>query len=534
MRNGLRTAAVLLAAAWPAVTRGGEPLAERVNAVLQTQGYQHGRWGLLVVDAKSGQTVYERSADERFRPASVTKLFSTAAALVELGADYRFHTPIHRRGEVDGNGTLRGDLILIASGDLSLGGRTGPDGGLLYTDSDHSYARGNLNGQLVEADPRAGLDSLAREVRDTGIKTITGDIIIDDRLFPAINSTGSGPSQVTPIIVNDNIVDVLVTPGAKAGDPATVKLVPETCFVSVDAQVETGAEGTTPRLRVESYGPRRFAVRGSLPVGHRPVVKIFEIDEPASFARALLIEALRARGVKLDASPMGRNATEGLAPSAEIARLPKVAEYTSPPFREYAKVILKVSQNLHASALPMLLAAKQGQTTLDAGLRRQGEILKGLGIDIDTISFGGGAGGSNADLVTPRAVVALLRAMRARDEAAVYEEALPVLGRDGTLARAVPSNSPARGHIRAKTGTYWVENGLNGRAVMTSKALAGYMETASGRQLVFAFFLNDVPLDAPSDDVSEATAAANRLLGRLCEVVYDDLDAPAAPAAGQP
>ncbi len=85
-----------------------------------------------------------------------------------------------------------------------------------------------------------------------------------------------------------------------------------------------------------------------------------------------------------------------------MAKLPKVAEYTSPPFSEFVKVILKVSHNLYASTLPLLLAAQHGERTLDAGLRRQGDILKSLGVDLDGISFGGGAGGDRADLATPR------------------------------------------------------------------------------------------------------------------------------------
>ena len=87
--------------------------------------------------------------------------------------------------------------------------------------------------------------------------------------------------------------------------------------------------------------------------------------------------------------------------------------------------------------------------------------------------------------------------MAARPEFSAFEAALPILGRDGTLARAVAADSPARGHARAKTGTYSVENGLNGTVVLSSKALAGYLETASGRPLIFAAFVNNVPLDAP-------------------------------------
>ena len=105
-----------------------DPLAMRVETVLKSPGYKSGHWGLLVVDAKTGATVFERNPDELFCPASVTKLFTTAAALVDLGADYRFQTPVVRRGSVESNGTLIGDLILVAQGDLCLGGRTGPEG----------------------------------------------------------------------------------------------------------------------------------------------------------------------------------------------------------------------------------------------------------------------------------------------------------------------------------------------------------------------------------------------------------------------
>lgn len=510
----------------------GETLPERVQAVLKTPGFERGRWGLLVVDAKDGTVLLEQRADELYRPASVTKLYSTAAALVELGADHRFVTPVHRQGEVDANGRLSGDLILLASGDPSLGGRTGPDGTLLFKDNDHSYAGGSLKGELVDANPLAGLESLAKEVAAVGIKSVSGDVVVDDRLFTPAPSTGSGPSQVTPIIVNDNLVDLVIAPGAAAGDPASVRRVPETAYLSVDSQVKTGDAKAAPSLRVTRVGPRSVVVAGVLPVGHSPVVKVAEIEDPAAFARGAFIEALRRAGVEVAASPLGFNDASNLPARDTVAALPRVAQYTSPPLREYARVILKVSQNLHASLLPLLLASKDGRKgTLEAGLLRQGEILKSLGVNPDTISFGGGAGGSRSDLVSPRATVALLKAMAARPEFAAYEAALPVLGRDGTLAEAVRPDSPARGHVRAKTGSYWVDNNLNGRAVMTSKALAGYMETASGRKLILCFFVNDVPMTRNADGAVISTDLAGKLLGRLCEVLYDDSATP-RPAAG--
>lgn len=503
---------------------GAEGLEAKVEAVLKTPGYQNAQWGLLVVESATGKVVYERNADRMFAPASVTKLFSTAAALVDLGPDYLFRTPVVRRGNVDNEGILQGDLILVASGDLALGGRTGPDNTLLFEDNDHIYADGANKATLVPLDPLGGLEELTRGVVASGIKSIAGDVLIDDRLFEDAESTGSGPTRVTPIVVNDNLVDVLVAPGAKAGEPASVTLVPNTSYVAADAQVQTVAEGGRAVVTVRRVGPRSFSVRGRVPVGHKPVVRIFEVDEPASFARALFIETLRKRGVRVGASPLGHDDPARLPSQAEVAALPRVVTYTSPPFREYAKVILKVSHNLHASTLPLLIAAHHGETTEAQGLRRQGRILKELGVDVSTIAFGGGAGGARADLVTPRATVSLLRAMATRPDYPSYEAALPVLGRDGTLAKAVDPDSPARGHARGKTGTYWLDNPLTGKSVLTSKALAGAIDAADGRSLTFAFFLNNVPMDATGPGISDATLAAGRLLGKLCEVFY------AAPA----
>ena len=285
-------------------------------------------------------------------------------------------------------------MILVAQGDLAMGGRTGPDGSMVFQDNDHTYAAGNLNGQVVPTDPLAGLEHIAREVKAAGISEITGEVIVDDRLFAPSQSSGSGPRVVSPIVINDNVIDVFAQPAAKAGDPAVVSFKPPTQFVTMDAQVATVPAGVSPVLEVRSVGPRRFTVRGRMPLGHSQVVKIYEVEEPASFARALLIEALRRRGVRVACSPLDVNPTDKLPSRSDVAEFPRVAEYTSPPFSEYLRVILKVSHNLHASTLPLLLAARHGGRTLHAGLKQEGMLLKSLGVLPGAISFGGGAGGA--------------------------------------------------------------------------------------------------------------------------------------------
>jgi D-alanyl-D-alanine carboxypeptidase/D-alanyl-D-alanine-endopeptidase (penicillin-binding protein 4) len=111
--------------------------------------------------------------------------------------------------------------------------------------------------------------------------------------------------------------------------------------------------------------------------------------------------------------------------------------------------------------------------------------------------------------------VQLLFAMAHRPDFASYEAALPVLGVDGTLVDAVGSDSPARGKTRAKTGTYADADLLNGRTLLRSKSMAGYLTTERGRRLIFAIFLNDLPLARGATPDREG-----KTLGRLCEILY--------------
>ena len=170
---------------------------------------------------------------------------------------------------------------------------------------------------------------------------------------------------MTPIVVSHgNLVDVVVAlgNGDGGGKPATVEVSRpgESTYVAADVQVETVAEGGKAVVSVRRVGPRSFTVRGRVPVGHKPVVRIFEVDEPASFARALFIETLRRHGVRVGVTPLGHDDPAKLPSRAEVAALPTVVTHTSPPFRESLKVILKVSHNLHASTLSP--AAGRGAT----------------------------------------------------------------------------------------------------------------------------------------------------------------------------
>lgn len=489
-------------------------LAEKIDVVLDGPDYKHASWGVLVVDAKTGDTVYSRNPDAMLAPASVTKLFTCAAALVALGPDHTQETAVYQRG-LALKGTLRGDLVLVASGDVILGGRT-KDGKTVFKDKDHTYANGGFGDcEVTDTDPLAGLNDLAKQVKAAGITQIDGEVLIDDRLFARTRGSGSGPDAVTPIVVNDNAIDLIVTPGENEGDPAKVVMRPETSLYTMDATVTTSGEKSEPNLQIIAVGPTQFAVRGKVPKGGKPQVRVYNVEEPMLFARGLFVEALRRNGVRAQCAIL-RPGNNNLPAKADYEKLTKVAKLTSAPFKDTVMVTLKVSHNLYASTLPCLVAASKGQNTLEAGLKEERKILKELGVDTNAVSFGGGAGGAQSDFVTARATVQLLQGMAKRPEWDAYKAGFPVLGVDGTLSEAVKADSPARGKAQAKTGTLIWYDAANERFLLKSKALAGTLTTKSGKELLFCAMVNNVPL--PKDVTS---SREGKVLGKLCEVIYE-------------
>ncbi len=173
-----------------------------------------------MIDLNTGELIYNLKPDLVLLTGSLRKAFSSGLSLNELGADHRFETPVHRQGEVDGEGTLQGNLILVADGDLTLGGRVTPQNTIQFTDFDHVDANAIGSAVLTPQDPLAGLDDLAQQIADAGIKEISGDVIIDARLFDEF-VVPNRERLISPIIVNENLIDVTIIP-TEPGQPAMV------------------------------------------------------------------------------------------------------------------------------------------------------------------------------------------------------------------------------------------------------------------------------------------------------------------------
>ncbi len=457
--------------------------------------YKFSQWQIYVADLDTGEPLYDYHGRDLVVPGSVTKLFIGAAALAAYGPDYRFQTPVYRTAVVDAQGTLEGDLILVASGDLTMGGRNTPDGHIDYESFDHTYANVTDLATLTPEDPLAGLNDLAGQVAQAGIKHVTGNVIVDARLWALMKKD---EYVLSPIMLNDNVIDLTVTPGSE-GQTASIDWRPHTQAYQVTSQVQTVAAGQPVNVSAVSPSPGQIVVKGQIPPGNASVLRIFQIEDPAAFARTLFIEALQRHGVKVDAGATGSNPADLLPPSGNYLDSQRVALLTSLPFSENINLIFKVSQNEQADTLVFLLALKNGHNTFDDGMQDILPFLQTTAVDSDAVSLGDGRGNDRADLFSPYTVTVLLRSMAARPDYAAYRDALPALGEKGSEIDTVSQDSPVRGKAAAKSGTTSVGDLLHQRIITLGRGLGGYMTTQSGRALVFSIYVQNVPAEQFTD-----------------------------------
>jgi D-alanyl-D-alanine carboxypeptidase/D-alanyl-D-alanine-endopeptidase (penicillin-binding protein 4) len=471
----------------------------RVDAALSTQGPDKGYWGILVTDAGTGKVLFARNADNHFMPASNAKLFTTALALATLGPDYRVKTTVVSSGPIDANGVLNGDLLLIGHGDANLSNRKFP------------FMK------KVERDgpPEKALAEFADGVAARGVKEITGDVVADDSLFqPERFPSGwaiddmqwSYGGAVSAITVNDNTFTVELWPGAREGESARYEAGLAADYYTIENLVQTSAAGIEEKLAAtRDPGSRLIRISGTIPAGAHPRVLTFAVEQPAEYAAALLAHLLALRGIKIDGNARPRHA--GYPQHAGTPAQTILAERVSQPLSADVRLTNKNSENLHAE-LMLLLAAHErtGATSYEDALKFAEGFFASAGIAEGEVSFSDGSGLSRKDLVTPRAIVQILRYAATQPWAEIYRASLPEAGEDGTLSERM-KGTPAAGRVFAKTGTIGHTN-----------AISGYATTAKGERLIFSIVGNNNNLHA---------ADANKVLDAITVAMTEELGASA-------
>jgi len=515
----IATFAAGVAHALPAQTSS---LAAKIAEINARPEFVHATFGVAAYDLDAKKLVFGLNAEQLFTPGSTTKLLTMGTALALLGADYRFHTPVYRTGPID-RGVVKGDLVLVGAGDPDLSGRAIGDT-LGFSDEDHSYAgRGDSVAKAI-GDPLAAMRDLAGQIASRGIKQVAGRVLVDVSLFPqGERELGTGVT-ISPVVLNDNVVDLLIAPGGKVGDAITVRASPDLGMFRVTSEVLTGPARSASMIRRmvarDSSGNVTVRLIGTYAADAKPLVMSVNVDDPADYAARALVAALRDRGVAVSGGAAALHA-DFASLSAGYADSTRVAEHVSLPFGEEVKVTLKVSQNLHASMMPYVVGALVAHTTgrgaAQAGLDAEHDFLTKAGLDLMAAAQGDGAGGAPGAFYSPAFMVQYLAYMATRQDTAVFRRALPILGRDGTLWNIQP-NTPAAGKVFAKTGTFSLFDPLNRRTIITGKGLAGYMTTSSGKRLSFAIYGNRIPF--PPNYQGDAALLVGQALGEIAVAMW--------------
>lgn len=456
-------------------------------AAFSAPAFRHAVWGVSVKSLQTGETLYALNPGTFLMPASNMKVVTAAVAAERLGWASTFTTRLVSNASVE-QGVLGGDLVIVGSGDPSLGGRPGS--------------------------AAAVLDSWANQLKAAGITRVAGRIIGDDSVLDdeglgqgwAWDYLGAGYATPTGgLSFNENTVQLTFTPGAVVGDPVAVGGAPAGHGLTIVSAVVTGARESQVSLDYRRLpGSAVLTVTGSVPLGRTDVTRSVSVDNPTLFTAGVVKAGLSERGIMADGDPADLDA---LPVPPDLAGSRTLATWTSPPLADILKVLLKVSQNLYADTMLELVGrvpAADGSIvpgTATAGRKAVEETLAAWGIAPDSYLQADGSGLSRYNYLTADLLVRVLtRVYQDPKHRGPYTEALPNAGVDGSISGRM-KGTKAENNARAKTGS-----------IANVRALSGFVTSADGEPLVFSFIANN--FNVPQ---SQADAIVDGVVARLAE-----------------
>ncbi|MBM3500709.1 MAG: D-alanyl-D-alanine carboxypeptidase/D-alanyl-D-alanine-endopeptidase [Armatimonadetes bacterium] len=442
------TAFVLYVGALASAPAESPWLERRLDAVFADAKLASASVGCLVVDLRTGETLYERDPDRALMPASNMKLVTSLAALRFLGPSFRYSTTLCAASPGEGSPVIDGDLYLRGSGDPTL--------------------------------RHEDLTRLAEEIAAQGVRTIRGDIVADSSCFPGPplglgwawdDETYAYSAQVCGLGVDGNTVRAEIVGGERAGDPCRLDLTPPGDHLSVDPGCVTGAADAPRPVVFRRRAQNVVAATGPLPAGARASA-VLSLEEPDLYAARLLHAALMARDIAVEGA-----CRRGETPADASA----LVTHESASLRDLLAAMNVPSDNGIAEALLRTVPLAEGRPgTASEATGMIEQWLPDIDVPVHPLRLCDGSGLSRLNLLTPRAIVGLLTYAAGRaDLCEPLLASLPVAGASGTLARRMRSTA-AEGRVHAKTGSLW---GVS--------ALAGYVTAPDGCAVTFSILMNN-------------------------------------------
>ena len=432
-----------------------QKLSAGFTVLLRDAQLAHASTSLYVVDAKTGEVVYDYNGRVGLAPASTQKVVTSVTAFEMLGTGYRYKTEWAYTGRVSA-GKLNGDIVIRGTGDPTLG----------------SWRYGGATADVI-------INEMLASLKKTGITDMDGIVYGDDHRWESAtvpggwiwddlgNYYGAGASALN---WRENQYDIYFSPGAKVGDrPAIIKTVPSLYQVQLVNELTSGAKGSGDNayIYLPPYSSTGF-IRGSIPQENNFMIA-GSFPNPALQTAHIFSESLKAAGYH----PGIPESYHGWSSDKEKQQTPSIVFYThsSPPLDSIIYWFNKKSINLYGEALIKTLATESGQPgSTERGLKQLKEFWKARGIDPEELDMSDGCGLSPQNRITTHAQVEVLKYAMSRPWFPAFQMSLPEYN-----------------NMKMKSGT-----------IRKVKGFCGYHYSAAGRSYIFSMLVNNYQGNTPA------------------------------------
>lgn len=426
---------------------------ESMSVFLKDSHTRYANVGVYIKDLRSGEEIDSYRKSNAITPASVMKVLTTATALEIMGEDSCLLTVLEYTGKIE-NGTLNGNLYIHGYGDPTLGGAK--------------------QGQTF-------LQQWVKEVRNAGIRTISGDIIADlsyfngDALNPAWLWEDAGnyyAPGIYSLAYMDNTMNVILRSneiGTVAKVLYTVPAVPEIEFENHIRCTQIQEDGAY--IHGMPYNFKRYLV-GAIPSNRGQFGVRGDLPNPGLLLAQHFTAKLRQAGITVNGKA---------SYISERDLLPRTHLYThrSMSLGEIVVLTNQHSVNLYAETLYRLLGARLGTPcNLHNAEKMVRNYWRNRGVNLMGATIKDGCGLAPQSAISPESLVDILTYMSASSNRDAFYQSLPVSGRSGTI-RSLLVGTELEGRVHAKSGT-----------IAGTKNYAGYIELPDGRRWVFAIMVS--------------------------------------------
>ncbi len=425
---------------------------------------------LVVYDLSRNKLLISKNSKNLFKPASILKVITAYSYLKTFSPEKKFHTRVYLDSLPDKNGIVKGSIYIFGDGDPSL-----------------SY-------RFFDNDREKPMEYFVDEIlKNFNIKGITGNIVVDDSKYLY---KPYGPSwswevfqwaygvKVSAISLNDNTFNVKLIP-TKNGKRIEIETTPKFMEKEIINNCISRKNAVIKDLvAFKPFDSDKIFLGGFLPLKLPNWNLKIAMTDPALFFGKTLKEELKKRGIKVNGKVKVIHRYHYLKFKKLSYRDKVMIKISGKYVKEVIKKMLKKSINLYAELLlrdmGSLSPFNKNRDERKLGLEREYKVLFPILKKDKNALIVDGSGLSQRNLITPLALIKVLKKIYRWKYFGKFLKFLPISGIDGTLKNRLKGKY--RGRIFAKTGQ-----------IEEVVSRLGYIKTFSGKYLAFVLITNNDP-----------------------------------------